>query len=78
MTHLARSLALLLSLAPACALTTDPVDDPGNDGDGDDGPADDPGGGGGGGGGGGDLEPPATGFQIRTPDITIGAGVEAT
>jgi len=79
MTHAAPWLALVLSLTPACALKTGPADDPGSDGD--DGPADDPGGGGGGGGdgsGGGDLEPPATGFQIRTPDITIGAGVEAT
>jgi len=78
MTHLTTCLALLLSLAPGCALDTDPVDEPPGDGDGGDGPGDDPGGGGGGGGGGGDLEPPATGFQIRTPDITIGAGVEVT
>ncbi|HUS67811.1 MAG TPA: hypothetical protein VMZ28_24920, partial [Kofleriaceae bacterium] len=39
-------------------------------------------GGGGGGGGGGDdeltLEPPATGFQLRTPDMTLAPGEEKT
>ncbi len=75
----ALSMAACLLLHAACVQATDPVD--GSDDDGDDGD-DGSGGGGGGGGGGGDdqddLEVPEEGFQIRSPDLSIGPGVEVT
>jgi hypothetical protein len=75
---LTRWATLCLLLPAACVAGVSPTDDMASDDD-------DTGGGGGGGGGGGDgsggrgdLEPPARGFQVRTPDLTIAAGEEVT